>query len=114
MNSHIATTVRGRSTTLPSDVQILLHSLGLRSTPRRIALASLLLTAMKRRVTAEILYKETRDARCSVSRAAVCNALRQFERAGLLRRIKVRRSRKAWFVIANANVPHLFDLNSGR
>jgi len=114
MNLHIATTAQGRSTTLLGDVQTLLHSIGLRSTPRRIALASLLLKATKRRVTAEILYKETRDARCSVSRAAVCNALRPFERADLLRRTMIPRSKKAWFVIANANNSHLFELNSGR
>jgi Fur family iron response transcriptional regulator len=114
MNMSIATTGRGRSTALPRDIRILLNSLGLRSTPRRIALTSLLLAATKRRVTAEILYKETREARCSVSRATVSNALRQFEQAGLLRRITFLRSEKAWFVIANANAPHLFELNSGR
>lgn len=103
---------RARSTTtLPGDIQILLNSLGLRATPRRIALASLLLTATKRRVTAEILYKEARDARCTVSRATVCNKLHQFERAKLLRRLTISRSKKAWFVIANANAPHLFELN---
>ena len=114
MNLYIATTGRGQIATLPGDIRILLNSIGLRSTPRRIALASLLLKATRRRVTAEILYKEACDARCSVSRATVGNALRQFERARLLRRITIRRSKKAWFVIANANTPHLFELNSGR
>jgi Fe2+ or Zn2+ uptake regulation protein len=114
MNLYIATTGRAKIATLPGDIRNLLNSIGLRSTSRRIALASLLLKATRRRVTADILYKEACDARCSVSRAAVCNALRQFEQVGLLRRIKVPRSRKAWFVIANANAPHLFELNSGR
>jgi Fe2+ or Zn2+ uptake regulation protein len=85
MNLYIATTGRTKITALPSDIRILLNSIGLRSTSRRIALASLLLKATRRRVTAEILYKEACDARCSVSMATVCNALRQFERARLLR-----------------------------
>ena len=114
MNLYIATTGRAKIATLPGDIRILLNSIGLRSTSRRIALASLLLKATRRRVTAEILYKEACDARCSVSRATVCNALRKFERARLLRRITIRRSKKAWFVIANADVPHLFELNSKR
>jgi Fe2+ or Zn2+ uptake regulation protein len=113
MNLDIATTGRAKITTLPDDIRILLNSIGLRSTSHRIALASLLLKATRRRVTAEILYKEASDARCSVSGATVCNALRQFERARLLRRITIRRLKKAWFVIANAKVPHLFELNSG-
>jgi Fur family transcriptional regulator, iron response regulator len=92
-----------RDTRLPADVQTLLHNVGLRSTRQRIALASLLLRTGNRRVTAEILYDEAREAQCPVSRATICNTLRQFERAGLLRRIADYRSRKAWFVIANAN-----------
>jgi Fe2+ or Zn2+ uptake regulation protein len=114
MNLYIATTARTKIATLPGDIRILLNSIGLRSTSRRIALASLLLKATRRRVTAEIIYKGACDARCLVSRATVCNALRQFERARLLRRITIRRSKKAWFVIANAKVPHLFELNSKR
>jgi Fur family transcriptional regulator, iron response regulator len=87
----------------PGDVQRLLHNVRLISTCQRIALASLLLRTADRRVTAQILYEEAHEARCPVSRATVCNALRQFERAGLLRRITVHRSKKAWFVIANEN-----------
>jgi Fe2+ or Zn2+ uptake regulation protein len=81
----------------------LLNSAGLHSTRQRIALASLLLRTANRRVTAEILYEEAHESQCFVSRATVCNAFRHFERAGLLRRITVNRSRKAWFVIANEN-----------
>jgi Fur family iron response transcriptional regulator len=81
----------------PRDVHTLLHKAGLRSTRQRIALASLLLATAKRRVTAESLYDEVHEALYPVSRATVCNTLRQFERAGLLRRITVHRSNKAWF-----------------
>ena len=102
MNMYAATGPR-QDTSLPGDVQILLHNAGLRSTRQRITLASLLLGTENRRVTAEVLYGEAHEARCPVSRATVCNALRQFEQAGLLRRIAVRRSKKAWFAIANAN-----------
>lgn len=75
----------------------MLHSVGMRATGQRIALARLLFRSKDRRVTAEILYDEALGARCPISRAAVCNALRQFERAGLLRRITVHGSKKAWF-----------------
>jgi len=102
MNMYAATGPR-RDTPLTGDVRILLQNVGLRSTRQRIALASLLLRTENRHVTAEILHGEAHEARCPVSRATVCNALRQFEQAGLLRRITVHRSKKAWFVIANAN-----------
>ena len=104
---NVAATTPRRDAPLPGDVQLLLHNAGLRSTRQRIALASLLLRTANRRVTAEILHGE------ALSRAPVCNALRQFEQAGLLRRISVHRSKKAWFVIANANADPL-ELDSGR
>lgn len=88
---------------MPGDVRSLLHSVGLSSTRQRITLVSLLLGNPKRQVTADILYDDIRQARSFVSRPTVYNALRQLERAGLLRRTAVRRSKKAWFVIADAN-----------
>jgi Fe2+ or Zn2+ uptake regulation protein len=103
MNRYVTTAGPRRDTPLSGDVQTMLHNAGLRSTRQRIALASLLLRAANRRVTAEILYDEAHQAWCPVSRATVCNTLRQFEQAGLLRRIAVHRSKKAWFVIANTN-----------
>ena len=36
--------------------------------------------------TAEILYDEASKARCHISRATVCSALRQFEQVGLAKR----------------------------
>jgi Fur family iron response transcriptional regulator len=89
---------------LPGNLQDSLRKAGLRSTRQRIALASLLFRNANRRVTAEILYNEAREARCPVSRSAVCDALRQFEHAGLLDRISIDRSKQSWFVVANAAV----------
>jgi Fur family transcriptional regulator, iron response regulator len=96
MNMYVAAAGPRRDTPLPGDVQTLLHNVGLRSTRQRIALASLLLRTANLRVTAEILYDEAHEAWCPVSRATVCNTLRQFEQAGLLRRITVHRSKKAF------------------
>ena len=104
MNTQVATRGPRQDTRLPVDVQRLLHDAGLRSTRQRIALASLLFRTANRRVSAEILYDEARHARCPVSRSAVCNALRQFEQAGLLSRISIDGSKQSWFVIANAAV----------
>jgi Fe2+ or Zn2+ uptake regulation protein len=103
MNKYVAAAGPRRDTPLSGDIRTLLHDVGLRATRQRIALTSLLLRTAHRRVTAEILYDEAHQAWCPVSRATVCNTLRQFEQAGLLRRIAVHRSKKAWFVIANTN-----------
>jgi Fur family transcriptional regulator, iron response regulator len=78
-------------------IQEMLRNVGMRPTRQRIALASLLDKNENPYVTAKIVYDKALDARCHVSRATVCNALRQFERAGLLRRITVHGSNKAWF-----------------
>jgi Fur family iron response transcriptional regulator len=88
-----------------TTIQEMLHSVGMRATGQRIALARLLLRSKNRRVTTEILYDEALEVRCPVSRAAVCNALRQFERAGLLRRITVQGSKKAWFGVRSMDRP---------
>ena len=93
-----------RDASLPDDLQGFLRKAGLRSTRQRVAVARLLLRDANRHVNAEILYDEVREAHCPVSRSAVCNALRQFEQAGLLCRIAIDRSKQSWFVIANATV----------
>jgi Fe2+ or Zn2+ uptake regulation protein len=100
MNRRFATSRLRRKASLPGDPQDFLRKVGLCSTRQRIAVARLLLGDANRRVTAEILYDEARAARCPVSRSAVCNALRQFEQAGLLRRMATARSKQAWFAIA--------------
>jgi Fe2+ or Zn2+ uptake regulation protein len=104
MNKRFAPSSFRRDTSLPGDPRDFLRKVGLCSTRQRIAVARLLLRDANRRVTAEILYDEARAERCPVSRSAVCNALRQFEQAGLLSRISIDRSKQAWFVIANAAV----------
>ena len=104
MNRRFAASRFCRDASLPDDLQGFLRKAGLRSTRQRVAVARLLLRDANRHVNAEILYDEVREARCPVSRSAVSNALRQFEQAGLLRRIEINRSKKSWFVIANAVV----------
>jgi Fe2+ or Zn2+ uptake regulation protein len=104
MNKRFAVSRFRRDDSSPDDFRGFLRKSGLCSTRQRVAVARLLLTGANRRVNAEILYDEAREARCPVSRSAVCNALRQFEQAGLLRRIAINRSKKSWFVVANAVV----------
>jgi Fur family iron response transcriptional regulator len=103
MNKRFTASRFRRDASLPGDLQGFLRKAGLCSTRQRVAVARLLLRDANRRVNAEILYDEAREARCPVS-SAVCNALRQFEQAGLLRRIEIDRSKQSWFVIANAAV----------
>jgi Fe2+ or Zn2+ uptake regulation protein len=104
MSSYITAGRPPRDTPLPGDAQHPLHHAGLRSTKQRIGIARLLFRGANRRVTAEILYNEAREARCPISRSAVCDALRQFEHAGLLNRISIDRSKRSWFVVANTAV----------
>jgi Fe2+ or Zn2+ uptake regulation protein len=104
MNERFAASRFRRDASSPDDFRGFLRKAGLCSTRQRVAVARLLLRDANRRVNAKILYDEAREARCPVSRSAVCNALRQFEQAGLLRRIAINRSKKSWFVVANAVV----------
>jgi Fur family iron response transcriptional regulator len=104
MNKRFAVSRFHRDALWPGGLPDFLHSVGLCSTRQRITVARLLLRDANRRVTAEILYDEAREAGCPVSRAAVCRALRQFEQAGLLRRVTSNQSKKSWFVVANATV----------
>jgi Fe2+ or Zn2+ uptake regulation protein len=83
----------------------MLRNVGMRATRQRIALASLLDKNENPYVTAKILYEKAHNARCPVSRSTVCNALRQFERAGLLKRITVHWSKKAWFGVQSVDRP---------
>ncbi len=79
MSKRFAASRFRRDASLPGDPKDFLRKVGLCSTRQRIAVARLLLRDANRRVTADILYNEAREARCPVSRSAVCNALRQFE-----------------------------------
>ena len=80
-----------------ATIQEMLRNVGMCPTRQCIALASLLDKSENPYVTAKILYEKALEARCLVSRATVCNALRQFERADLLRRITVYGSKETWF-----------------
>jgi Fur family iron response transcriptional regulator len=95
--------LRSVSNRQSAAIQKMLHNVGMRATRQRIALARLLDKSEDSCVTASILYDKTLEAGCLVSRATVCNALRQFTRAGLLRRFNVRRSKKAWFRVQSVD-----------
>lgn len=83
-NLHLDASATG-SAVASGDPDILLGT-GLRPTRQRIALLKLLIATNRRYVTAEILYDEASKARCHISRATVCSALRQFEQVGLAKR----------------------------
>jgi hypothetical protein len=113
MNKGLATSRFRRDALLPGNPENFLRKTGLRSTRQRIAVARLLLKGANRRVTAEILYDEAHEARCPVSRSAVCDALRQFEKAGLLRRTAIDRSKRSERVGEFApSVPQLWAADS--
>ncbi len=82
-----------------AHIERALHDAGLRISRQRVALAELLDQSGRRRVTAETLYSDALKARCGVSRATVSHTLRELERAGMLKRVAVPGSKKAWFVI---------------
>ena len=104
MSKRFAASRFRRDASWPGGLPDVLRRVGLRSTRQRVAVARLLLRDANRRVNAEILYDEAREARCPISRSAVSNGLGQFEQAGLLCRIAIDRSKQSWFVIANAAV----------
>jgi Fur family iron response transcriptional regulator len=71
------------------DCVDLLRKAGLRPTPQRLVLGSLLFSKGGRHVTAEMLLAEATSAGVNISRATVYNTLNQFTDAGLLRQIGV-------------------------
>ena len=66
-----------------------LHSVGLRPTSQRMALAKLLFDGTNRHVTAEMLHMEALKSQKQVSLATVYNTLNLFTRAGLVREIVI-------------------------
>ena len=64
-----------------------LQSAGLRATPKRIAIGSLLFDGMDRHVTADDVAALARKSGVRVSLATVYNTLNQFVAAGLMKRI---------------------------
>jgi len=90
---------RQRKTSYGAQIQRALRDAGLRVTRQRIALAELLDQSGRRRVTAEALYSDVLKVRRGVSRATVSHTLRQLEQAGVLKRVAIPGSKKAWFVV---------------
>jgi Fur family transcriptional regulator, iron response regulator len=78
----------------------MLSDAGLRPTRQRIALIELLDWDRRQWVTAEALYSDVSDGQYPLSRAPVSSTLRRLEQAGVIKRIIVPGSKKAWFVIA--------------
>ncbi|KMW59991.1 Iron-responsive regulator Irr [Candidatus Rhodobacter oscarellae] len=74
----------------------LLAANGLRPTRQRLALAKLLFEGGGRHVEAQKLHAEAAQAGFEISLATVYNALREFDRAGLIHRIAIP-SERVWF-----------------
>lgn len=79
-----------------SSMHDLLGEHGLRPTRQRKVLTSLLFAGTSRHVDAQSLHAEAARAGHDLSLATVYNALHDFERAGLLRRIAVP-SERIWY-----------------
>ncbi|MEM8840338.1 MAG: Fur family transcriptional regulator [Pseudomonadota bacterium] len=80
---------------------------GLRPTRQRRALAELLFVGDRRHFDAQTLHAEAADAGGRLSLATVYNALREFEQAGLIRRVAVP-SERVWFDTDTGAHRHFF------
>ena len=89
-----------------------LRQAGLRPTRQRIALARRLFSGGDRHVTAERLHSEALADEAGVSLATVYNALRRFEKAGLLRELVVEAGR-SFFDTNTAHHHHFFFEETG-
>lgn len=85
---------------------------GLRVTPRRLAIGSLL-SGPRRHIEARALFDEARDAGLNVSLATVYNTLRDFERIGLIRRIALPGER-VWFDTDRGDHRHFYIESENR
>ena len=90
-----------------------LQSAGLRATPKRIAIGSLLFDGVDRHVTADDVSAMARKAGVRVSLATVYNTLNQFVAAGLLKRIILDTDR-TYFDTNVSDHHHLFFEENGR
>ncbi|WP_375412440.1 iron response transcriptional regulator IrrA [uncultured Bradyrhizobium sp.] len=93
------------------EIETLLREAGLRPTPQRISLGSILFARGNRHLTAEMLHREATDAKAFVSLATVYTTLTQFAEAGLLRRIAVDRATK--YFDTNTSHHHHFVAEGG-
>jgi Fur family iron response transcriptional regulator len=99
-----------RTSVLPGD---LLAAHGLRPTRQRRVLARLLFNGAGRHVDAQMLHAEAATANEKLSLATVYNALRDFERAGLIRRVAVP-SERVWYDTDTGAHRHFFIESEGR
>lgn len=95
---------------LPGD---LFASHGLRPTRQRRVLARLLFNGAGRHVDAQMLHTEAATTNEKLSLATVYNALREFEHAGLIRRVAVP-SERVWFDTDTGAHRHFFIESEGR
>jgi hypothetical protein len=86
-------------------IEAALRRAKLRPTRQRVALLDLLLTMKKQALNADAVYQESIRRRRSIPRSTVGAALRQFEQNGLLTKIDMDHSRKAWFVLGSESLP---------
>jgi len=84
-------------------IEAALRRAKLRPTRQRVALLDLLLTMKK--LNADAIYQESIRRRRPIPRSTVGAALRQFEQNGLLTKIDMDHSRKAWFVLGSEILP---------
>ena len=76
---------RLRSPYFVSRMKIKLREVGLRPSQARVSLSALLFGKGDRHVTAEMLFKEAKQAKISLSRAAIYAILHRFSEVGLVR-----------------------------
>ncbi|MBX9909768.1 MAG: transcriptional repressor [Beijerinckiaceae bacterium] len=73
-----------------------LHACGLRPTRQRVALGELLFRDGDRHLAAETLHRELANRGARMSLATVYNTLRQFDEAGLTRRVGINGGRSQY------------------
>lgn len=97
----------------PVSPDDLLAASGVRPTRQRRILAQLLFDGTAHHVDAQMLHAEVALAHEKMSLATVYNALRAFERAGLIRRVAVP-SERVWFDTDTGAHRHFFIEHEGR
>jgi Ferric uptake regulator family len=86
-------------------IEAALRRAKLRPTRQRLALIELLLTMKKHAINADTVYQESIRKLRPIPRSTIGAALRQFEQNGLVKRIDIDRSRKAWFALGSGILP---------
>ena len=95
-----------------TDIHARLEAAGLRATPKRIAIGSLLFDGPDRHVTADDVAGLARSAGVRVSLATAYNTLNQFVAAGLIKRITLDTERTYFDTNVSAH-HHLFFERGG-